>query len=312
MRPSFPLARHSPYPLRKAIIREADSIGAVFHRKSQNRAGRPRLAPERASDWRSYDSVAEVYDRVRVPLHEPPARDLVAAVAPTTGGRVLDVGTGTGVAAMAAAESVGPTGLVAGVDPSLGMLRLALDRGVTVVAAQAIDLPFRDATFDAVVANFVIFFFQRYETALFDMLRVLRPGGRLGVTTWGPADDEFRRTWRAVAESFTGPELLRDALRKVAPWEEHFSDSRRLADALRQAGLRSVDVQRRQFRATITIEDYLAGRETSAHGRFLRETLGPPLWDRFRGRVDEEFRRRFRDPIGDTEDVLLAVGTKPR
>jgi ubiquinone/menaquinone biosynthesis C-methylase UbiE len=286
----------------------------VFHRKSQNRAGRSKLAPgpqRRDPDWRSYDTVAEVYDRVRVPLHEPPARDLVSAVGPSAGDRVLDLGTGTGVAAVAAAEAVGPTGLVTGADPSLGMLRLARDRGVSVVAAQAIDLPFRDGTFDAVLANFVIFFFRRYETALFDMLRVLRAGGRLGVTTWGPADDEFRRTWRVVAESFTGRELLRDALRKAAPWEEHFSDPERLADALRQTGLRSVDVQRRQYRATISIEDYLAGRETSAHGRFLRQTLGPTLWDRFRGRVEEEFRGRFPDPIGDTEDVLIGVGTKP-
>ena len=49
---------------------------------------------------------------------------------------------------------------------------------IAFVAAKAIDLPFRDGTFDAVTGNFVLSHFRRSETALFDMMRVLRPGGR--------------------------------------------------------------------------------------------------------------------------------------
>jgi ubiquinone/menaquinone biosynthesis C-methylase UbiE len=270
----------------------------------------PVPAPS-APDWRSYDDVAHTYDRVRVPVHEPPARDLAALVEPPAGGRVLDVGTGTGVAAEAAVLVVGPDGLVVGIDPSLPMLGLARGRGIQVVASRAIDLPFADATFDAVVASFVIFFFPRYETGLFDMIRVLRPGGRLGVTTWGPRNDELSDTWRQVAEGYAPRELLRGAIQKVAPWEEHFSDPARLADTLRTAGLRPVDVQVRSYRSTQSIEDYLAGRETSAQGRFLKDSLGPDLWGRFRQRVEAEFRSRFADPLGDTVDVLLGVGTKP-
>jgi hypothetical protein len=70
-------------------------------------------------------------------------------------------------------------------------------------------------------------------------------------------------------------------------------------------------VERRQYRSEMTIDDYLAGRETSALGRFLRRLLGEALWSRFREQVAEEFRRQFGDPIGDTNEVLLAIGTKP-
>lgn len=268
--------------------------------------------PGRArADWRSYDHVADIYDRVRTEFHARPAADLLGAMAPPAGGRVLDVGTGTGAAALAATKAVGPEGLVVGIDPSMEMLDRARARGARVVAAQALDLPFRDAAFDAVVASFVIFFFTRYETALHDMVRVLRPGGKLGVTTWGGTEDEFRRTWRGVAESFVGKDLLKDAIRRAAPWEERFSDPGRLKESLRDAGLRHVDVHRSDYRHSWSIDDYLAGRETSAAGRFLRDMLGDASWERFRQRVSEEFRGRFSDPIGDTSDVLLAIGTKP-
>lgn len=268
--------------------------------------------PLRRKDWRSYDDVADTYDRVRTDFHTRPAADLVALVAPSAGGRVLDVGTGTGAAAVEAAKSVGSEGFVVGVDPSLEMLGRARDRGVgRLVAGKALDLPFAGGVFDAVVASFVVFLFTRYETALFDMIRVVRPGGKVGVTTWGGTEDEFRRTWREVAETFVGKDLLKDANRRASPWEERFSDPRRLVETLREAGLRQVDAQRRDYRFTWSIDDYLAGRETSAPGRFLHDMLGEASWERFRQRVAEEFRSRFADPIGDTSDVILAVGIKP-
>jgi ubiquinone/menaquinone biosynthesis C-methylase UbiE len=263
--------------------------------------------PARA-DWRSYDEVAEAYDRVRAPVHDEPARDLVSVVRLPAGGRLLDVGTGTGLAA----RSV-EAGMAVGVDLSPGMARVARARGLERVAvAAAIDLPFRDQTFDAVVSAFVLHLVPKYETALFDMVRVLRVGGRLGLATWVLADDEFTRTWREIAESFATKEMLADAQRKAAPWGELLSDPLRIEEVVRGAGLRDVDVEKRTYRSETSIEDYLTGRETSAIGRFLKEMLGPSLWERFRSRVEEEFRSRFRDPIGDTNEVLLSVGTRER
>jgi ubiquinone/menaquinone biosynthesis C-methylase UbiE len=161
------------------------------------------------------------------------------------------------------------------------------------------------------MASFVIFFLTKYDTALYDMVRVLKPGGRLGVTTWAGRGDEFTRVWRQVAESFATKEMLDDAARKAVPWEDRFSDPTQLQEALRDAGLRGTEVARREYRSTSSITDYLAGRETSAVGRFLRQMLGEALWPRFQTRVEEEYRARFTDPIGDSNDVLIAVGTKP-
>ena len=268
-----------------------------------------RVAPA-APDWRSFDAVAETYDRVRTPVHEPAARDLVAAMGDPTDGGFLDVGTGTGVVA-AAAQAAGWRPAV-GVDRSVPMLARARARGLGLLAsADAVDLPFRDGRFGAVGAGFVLHVLPKYDTTLFDMSRVLRPGGTLGTATWDWRRDEFTDTWRAVAESFTTKELLDDGMRRAAPWADHFSKSAQLEEAFREAGMRNVRVERRQYRVTLPIEDYLAGREISALGRFLREILGEALWERFRERVDAAFRERFQDPIGDTNDVMLATGTKP-
>lgn len=279
----------------------------MFGRK---RTGRAPATLTGAHDWRSFDAVAPEYERVRAPVHEPAAIDLVEALGPPLPGGLLDVGSGTGVLA-AAAQRAGWEP-VAGVDRSVPMLRLARPRGLDrVAAADALDLPFRDSTFAAVTAAFVLHLVTRYDTVLFDMVRVLRPGGQLGAATWAGGHDEFTTAWREVADRFATKELLDDAIRKATPWQERFSDGARLDEAFREAGMRNIRVERRQYRATMSLADYLAGRETSAAGRFLRQMLGEELWEGFRDEVAGAFRERFPDPVGDTNEVLIAVGSKP-
>jgi len=110
--------------------------------------------------WRSYDSIADVYDRLVVPyVFAQPAKDLVIALRPPAEGILLDVGTGTGVCATIARQCISTAGTVIGVDPSLGMLRVAKRKG-SVVAGLVPGLPFRDGIFDAELASFVLSHFR--------------------------------------------------------------------------------------------------------------------------------------------------------
>lgn len=275
--------------------------------------GPGRSTVEDEPDWRTYDSVAETYARVHEPRMALPAADLVAAVGLTPGARVLDVGTGTGVVARIAAEAAGRGGIVVGIDRSLPMLRAADAHGGRPVyaLAEAIDLPVRSDTFDVVLASFALSHFRKYDTALFDMLRVLKPGGRMGITTWGPSLDEFQRAWRDVCEEFAERQMLNEAMQRAMPWEERFADATRLKDTLHDAGLRDMIVDRREYRFQMTAEDYLAGREVAASGRFLREMLGPELWERLRLRAHEVFAERFPERFNDFRDVNMVIGLKP-
>src|SRR5207244_145729 len=87
-------------------------------------------------------------------------------------------------------------------------------------------LPFRDAAFEVVTANFALHHFPDHRTALFDMLRVLKPNGRMALSVWGPNPDEYRKAWREQVEAAIGPELLADTAEKVAPGLERFADPR--------------------------------------------------------------------------------------
>jgi ubiquinone/menaquinone biosynthesis C-methylase UbiE len=276
----------------------------------------PGRSPAREEqDWRTFDLIADQYARTQSPAHAAPAGDLVELLQIKSGARVLDVGTGTGVAARAARERAGPEGQVVGIDVSVPMIARAerVPDGPQYVAAAAIDLPFGDASFDDVTATFVITLFQRYDTALFDILRVLKRAGRMGVATWGAHDsrDEFRDTWRAVAEEFAEPSILRDAIARAIPWEERFSDRMALKQTLHDAGLRDIWVEKRDYRFEMSREDWLTGRETAALGRFLRQMLGTELWGVFSTRVRDVFAERFPSTINDFREVNLAVGHKP-
>ena len=102
---------------------------------------------------------------------------------------VLDVACGTGNAAIRAAQA---GGRVVGVDltPELFVAgrREAATAGVTLewVEGDAEALPFEDQGFDVVLSTFGVMFAPRHRIAAAELVRVLRPGGRLGLCTWTP------------------------------------------------------------------------------------------------------------------------------
>jgi len=262
------------------------------------------------NDWRSYDEVADAYERVHAPRLAEVARDLVAFAEIGEGKRVLDVGTGTGVAAQAAVD-VGARAI--GIDPSVGMLEVGRRErpSITFVAADTIDIPFRDDAFEAVTGNFVLSHFRRYETALFDMLRVLRPGGRVALTSWSDVKDDLQDTWGELIESVVPREMLEPVWAAAAPWHARFTDRQAVEQALIDAKLRHVRTEKRRFQFHYTQEEYLEGLEIWATGRFVKEMFGDAGWPAFQQRVRATFAERFADPLNDFRDVILAIGTKP-
>jgi ubiquinone/menaquinone biosynthesis C-methylase UbiE len=107
----------------------------------------------------------------------------------TAGERVLDVGCGSGAVTRETARRVGSRGVAVGLDPSPALLSVArelakeagLGDRIEFREGDALRLPFADASFDAVVCVTVLSHVPRGEAAIPEFVRVLRPGGRLGV-----------------------------------------------------------------------------------------------------------------------------------
>ena len=129
-------------------------------------------------------SPADVYDEQFVPAlfrHWGPVLCDAAKIAP--GQRVLDVACGTGALTVAVAERVSPGGAALGLDANPEMLAVARRKHPHIEwhDGRAESLPFAAASFDAVVSQFGMMFFDDRVATLREMQRVLRPGGHLAV-----------------------------------------------------------------------------------------------------------------------------------
>lgn len=132
-------------------------------------------------------SAPDIYETFFVPALFQQWAPMVADAARITRGQsVLDVACGTGILARVAAERVAPDGWVLGLDRNEGMLAIARQKAPKVdwKLGRAEELPFPDATFDAVISQFGLMFFDDRRAAVKEMWRVLAPGGRLSVAVW--------------------------------------------------------------------------------------------------------------------------------
>lgn len=173
---------------------------------------------DRAGVTKAYDLWAPVYDKVFGKVFDEGRRATIAE-ANRIGGRVLDVGIGTGLSLKDYARSV----RISGVDISAGMLRKAQERvqalGLTNVETLAVmdakALAFPDATFDAVVAQYVITAVPDPEATLDDFARVLKPGGELILVNHIGAEGGLRR----LSELAFAPLARRLGWRPEFPWK---------------------------------------------------------------------------------------------
>jgi len=137
-------------------------------------------------------SAADVYEEFFVPaLFCGWAGPVTDAAGLKPGDRVLDVACGTGVLAREASTRIQPGGSVVGVDINDGMLAVARRKSPEIEwqRGQAESLLFDDGSFDAVVSQFGLMFFEDRVEALREMWRVLKPGGRLAVAVWDSLDN---------------------------------------------------------------------------------------------------------------------------
>jgi ubiquinone/menaquinone biosynthesis C-methylase UbiE len=207
-----------------------------------------------ALDWGAghYESTAE---QIR-----PAARAVVAAAAIGTDERVLDLGCGTGNAALLAA---GHTGQVTGVDPALRLSQVARARAasagkkVEFLPGDAASLPAGDASMDVILSVFAVIFAPDPGAAAREMSRVLAPGGRIVLSAWIPAGAMFEMTSAAA-------DAVRQAAGAPAPEPFAWHDRDALASLLEPYGF-SVDVDQHSLAFCASSAQQFLDQETQNH-----------------------------------------------
>jgi arsenite methyltransferase len=234
-------------------------------------------------------------------------RELVRqALAAKPGDRVLDVGCGPGFYVAELLEEVGPDGAVVGIDSSESMLALAAERSrgrenVEFEAADATAVPVADATFDAALSVQVLEYVADLSAALGEMLRALRPGGR--VVIWDI-------DWTTLSMRTDEPQRMR---RILDAWDEHLTHvalPRTLTAELRRAGFDDVAMHGHVFATNELVPDAYGGFLVPFVEQFVldREAVSE---DEAHAWADEQRELDTRGEFYFSVTQFLFTGTRP-
>jgi demethylmenaquinone methyltransferase/2-methoxy-6-polyprenyl-1,4-benzoquinol methylase len=225
---------------------------------------------------RMFDAISPKYDLLNrlfsMGIDQGWRRKVVRMLGEEPVGHLLDVATGTADLAILGSLKARQ---VTGADISEGMLKLGREkvarRGladrVTLVQANSEQLPFPDATFDAVTVAFGVRNFEHLEQGVKDMVRVLRPGGRIFILEFSkPAKAPFKQLFRFYFHRVmptVGKAISKDsaAYAYLPKSVDAFPEGAAFEDLMRAAGLGEV----RSFALTGGIATLYRGRRPATH-----------------------------------------------
>ena len=244
---------------------------------------------------RTYAAAADHYLRPALGFWDRWGVATVARLPLSSGDAVLDVCCGAGASALPAARAVGPTGSVLGLDLAEPLLAMARKRAATLglrnVSFRECDATaagLESASFDAVVCVFGVFFAADMPAFVAEMWRLVRPGGTLAITTWGPdwCEPASRVFWRSVRE------LEPTLFRAFNPWDE-ITTTPLLADVLARGGVSGATVEatageHHELERADDFWDIVLG----SGYRATVDALGEEQRERLRERVIGELRSR--------------------
>jgi SAM-dependent methyltransferase len=201
---------------------------------------------------------------------------LLAAAAPQPGERVLDIGCGTGVTTVPYARAVGPAGHVTGADISRPMLEAARRRveeaglaNVELVLADAQIHQFAPGFYDLLTSRLGVMFFADPAAAFGNLIRALRPGGRLCMAVWATIDENPH--WKIplnIAMRHVGPPA---PLPPRTPGPHVFGDRDYLRAILGTAGFGEIAIDARPFQ--VRVDTAAAAAEHAIQSSLLQRLL---------------------------------------
>ncbi|MEM8639225.1 MAG: class I SAM-dependent methyltransferase [Cyanobacteria bacterium P01_G01_bin.54] len=258
----------------------------------------------------TFNTAADTFDAPALSFWSRYGQRTIERLGLQAGDRVLDVCCGSGASALPAAQRVGPTGSVLGVDLASALLDLgrakAQQQGLTNLDFQVgnfMTLGLPDEHFAAIVSVFGIFFVPEMEQAVQELWRMVRPGGQLAITSWGKALFEPASGIFKELLAVERPDLVKDEI----PWQR-IAEPQGLQALLAASGATNVEVfAETDNQPLATPEDWWTMLMGGGYRGVLAQ-LDPAMRDRLRQRNLAELERRQVKAL--EVEVLYAIAQK--
>ncbi|WP_407150491.1 class I SAM-dependent methyltransferase [Bradyrhizobium sp. ORS 86] len=257
-----------------------------------------------------YDEAAAEYDRAFAHVSSYFLPALLRAAGVASGMKVLDIATGTGLAAAESLRAVGSTGHVVAADMSEAMVEQAKQRlsaapNVTFAVEDGQSLSFADGSFDALICSLGLMFFPDPSRGLSEFLRVLRPGGRAAASVLTVPERSYNGRINAIMAKHL------PAISEATERTFSLGDAVRLRQLLETAGFRNVEISREAHRFSLPSFDAYFGPFERGGASTGQAYLTLP--ESVRDSVRKEVQRSLGDTGGPVEiEVEFQFGSGQR
>lgn len=155
------------------------------------------IREQQKQSWNKFSAGWKKWDEMTMNFLKPMGQEIIAAIKPSGADYILDIAAGTGEPGLTIATMLNG-GKVVITDLAEDMLTVARENAakrniynIEMKACDVCELPFEDNTFDAISCRFGFMFFPDMQLAANEMLRVLKPGGRIAVSVWNIPEKNF-------------------------------------------------------------------------------------------------------------------------
>jgi ubiquinone/menaquinone biosynthesis C-methylase UbiE len=202
-----------------------------------------QIREQQKESWNKFSPGWKKWDDLTMDFLKPMGDEIIRMLKPNDDEIILDVAAGTGEPGLTIAEML-KNGKVISTDLAEGMLEVAREnavkRGIKNFETRVCDvceMPFADNSFDAVSCRFGFMFFPDMLLAAKEMVRVLKPGGRIAASVWNGPEKNF---WITATMSPLNKNMQLLPPPPGAPGMFRCANSGFIADLFRQAGLKNI------------------------------------------------------------------------
>lgn len=202
-----------------------------------------QIREQQKESWNRFSSGWKKWDELFMDFLKPMGNEIIKMLNPKSNDLVLDVASGTGEPGLTIASML-QGGKVVITDLSEDMLAIALEnaeqrgiKNIETCACDVCDLPFSDNTFDAISCRFGFMFFPDIQLATKEMVRVLKPGGKIATSVWSVPEKNF---WVTAIMGTINKNMNLPVPPPNAPGMFRCAKDRLIKDLFLQEGLKNV------------------------------------------------------------------------